>query len=340
MRVSYSVAIRTLGTAGKKYELLMKSISHQTVLPEKVIVVLPEGYKPPERIIGNEEFVFCQKGMVTQRLEALKYIDSEFTLFCDDDIELDSYFVERVLEPLNNKGYDCSTGPLLELLPPQTLKSMLKSVLGRACVMLRGRNRYYVRILKTGGWSYNRNIDQTSHRIYETESCCGGCFMVRTAAMKKICFEDEIWIGRNGYDAYEDQGMIYKLFLNEYRICVVSDAVYLHHDAGASKQGLKLEPIYAFYFNHYIFWYRFLFSQEKTLAQKLWDIVCVKYFYSVNRMNMFIHLFLGKIESETYKVAKKGYRDAKKYILSDEYQNIPSPVIQTATKCAVGHRKL
>ena len=44
MNVKYSVAIRTLGTAGEKYIKLLKSIDAQTIKPEKVIVVLPEGY--------------------------------------------------------------------------------------------------------------------------------------------------------------------------------------------------------------------------------------------------------------------------------------------------------
>ena len=38
----YSVAIRTLGTAGEKFRMELESIGRQTVLPEKVIVYVAE----------------------------------------------------------------------------------------------------------------------------------------------------------------------------------------------------------------------------------------------------------------------------------------------------------
>ena len=74
---TYSVAIRTLGTAGEKYEKLLASIDRQTIRPDKIVVVLPRGYEPPQPILGCEEFVFSDKGMVPQRLAALEYIDSD-----------------------------------------------------------------------------------------------------------------------------------------------------------------------------------------------------------------------------------------------------------------------
>ena len=56
--ISYSIAIRTLGKAGKKYQKLLNSITKLNVQPEKIIVVLPEGYKPPVEKIGTECFVY------------------------------------------------------------------------------------------------------------------------------------------------------------------------------------------------------------------------------------------------------------------------------------------
>ena len=63
MNFSYSVAIRTLGTSGSKYVKLIDSINRQTIKPEKIIVVLPKGYDIPKYHIGNETFVFSEKGM-------------------------------------------------------------------------------------------------------------------------------------------------------------------------------------------------------------------------------------------------------------------------------------
>ena len=62
-KFTYSIAIRTLGTAGEKYKKLLDSIVKLSIQPEKIIVVLPEGYAPPEYRLGAEEFVYSQKGM-------------------------------------------------------------------------------------------------------------------------------------------------------------------------------------------------------------------------------------------------------------------------------------
>ena len=59
--ISYSVAIRTLGTAGDKYEKLMNSVAALVPKPKEVVVVLPEGYEKPEYQIGCELFVRSQK---------------------------------------------------------------------------------------------------------------------------------------------------------------------------------------------------------------------------------------------------------------------------------------
>ena len=41
--ISFSIAIRTLGRAGAKYQKLLDSIAQSEIQPEKVVVVLPEG---------------------------------------------------------------------------------------------------------------------------------------------------------------------------------------------------------------------------------------------------------------------------------------------------------
>ena len=114
--ISYSIAIRTLGRAGAKYQKLLDSIRNSTVQPEKVVVVLPEGYSKPKEQLGYEVFVHCSKSMVGQRLAALKYIKSEYTLFLDDDISFEPDFILKLAKPLQEKKYDCSTRSEVEAL--------------------------------------------------------------------------------------------------------------------------------------------------------------------------------------------------------------------------------
>lgn len=52
---SYSVAIRTLGTSGDKFVRELTSIAKQTILPDKVVVYIAEGYERPCFQIGKED---------------------------------------------------------------------------------------------------------------------------------------------------------------------------------------------------------------------------------------------------------------------------------------------
>ncbi len=328
MNVKYSVAIRTLGTAGEKYIKLLKSIDAQTIKPEKVIVVLPEGYSDPEPILGYEEFVHSPKGMIIQRLFALNYIDSEYVLFSDDDIEFESCFIEKVLDSIINFNYDCASGPLLELFPPNTLKYTFASVLGGACRMVRNKEDMYTRILSTGGWSYNYNIDIKHHKFYNAESLPWACFIVKTKAMKAIQFQDEMWFEKNGYSAFEDRGMFYKLLLNGYKTCVVSDAKYIHNDAKTSNSGNNYKMTFCGTFNHYVFWHRYLYSQSSSIRKKLWLKICINYYIIMGNLNSFVNYCLGRCDKETFRMHCLGFREAKKYIKSSEYNNLKPVVVK------------
>lgn len=319
----YSVAIRTLGTSGEKYKKLIMSIKNQTIKPDKVIVVLPDGYSVPNERGDIETFVFSKKGMVIQRLEALKYIDSEYILFCDDDIEFNEDFVKMLSEPLIEKGYDCSSGPLLEFFPPNSFKYKIASFLGGACMMIKNKEKTYTRILNTGGWSYNRGIDIKNKKFYDAESLAWTCFLIKKSALSKIKLEDELWIDRNGYAAYDDQTMFYKLYINGFKTTVVSNAIYTHNDGKTSVKNLKLEPIYARSFNHYVFWHRFLYNLSETRIEALWKKICINYYIFISKVYNRTKVIFGKETKEELKTITQAFKDAKKYTKSDEYKNLP-----------------
>lgn len=324
---SYSVAIRTLGTAGEKYKKLLDSIQNQTVRPEKIVVVLPEGYRLPEYQIGTEEFVFCQKGMITQRLKALEHITSEYVLFCDDDVEPEPEFVEKVSHPLINGAFACSSAPLLEFLPPAGVKYIFASLAGGACVMLHGRKNNFVRVLSTGGYSYNRSISLSGNKLYYAESLPWTCFLISAKALQNIHFEDELWAGHNGYAAFDDQMMFYKLIINGYKVCVVSNARYKHNDEKTSIKGLKLEPAYATAFNHYVFWHRFLYTPCTSVTRKIWLKICISYCICMRYIYSLLLQAAGRETKEMRKIKRKGFGDAKKFVKSQEYQCIPKAIV-------------
>ena len=106
-KYSYSVAIRTLGTAGDKFQQELDSILAQTIQPEKVVVYIAEGYSIPKETIGIEQYVYVKKGMMTQRALQYNEIDSEYILMLDDDALLPSDFVEKMFDALYRYDGDC-----------------------------------------------------------------------------------------------------------------------------------------------------------------------------------------------------------------------------------------
>lgn len=326
MYPSYSIAIRTLGTAGEKYRKLLESIERQTIKPEKVVVVLPEGYKLPSEQLGCEEYYFSLKGMIPQRIAAIDYIDTKYVLFCDDDVELEPDFSKKLIECMELRGYSVASGPLLDFFPPDTWKYKLSSILGGACLMIRGKESYYTRILSTGGWSYNRSIDISERHIYQAESLAGTCFMANRAQLRDVEIGREMWAEKTGYSAFEDRIMIMKMLVNGHKSCVVSDAHYIHNDGKTSTRDIKLAPIYAGSFNHYVFWHRFLYKQSKNTFDKLWKKLCINYYVLMSRVYGWGLYLIKKKSADERNASVQGFKDAKDFIKSQEYLTLPEVV--------------
>lgn len=92
----YSIAIRTLGTAGDKFVREIDSILSQTVLPDAIFAYIPNGYSIPE-FSGSENITWIRspKGMVSQRSLPFNEITTPYILFLDDDIEMSPDTVEK-----------------------------------------------------------------------------------------------------------------------------------------------------------------------------------------------------------------------------------------------------
>lgn len=156
MNTEYSVVIRTLGTAGEKYQRLLNSIAAQTIHPKHVYVVMAHGYAFPPQQLGTEIFVFTDKGMWKQRIHGIEYCaahGSELQLVCDDDIEFQPDFVERLMDIMNE--YDA------DVLIPDCTNFSNYNVSGKQrvlrCLLRSGykskRQSYYVAINSSAGFS-------------------------------------------------------------------------------------------------------------------------------------------------------------------------------------------
>lgn len=322
----YSIAIRTLGRAGEKYRQLLDSIKTSKKQPKTVVVVLPEGFDLPAERLGYEQFVYSPKGMVPQRIEALKYINTEYTLFLDDDIAFDEQFVERLLKPLEAGLFDCSTGPLFSFFP-QSLAGRIAGTLTASVSLSFLRRDMYVKILRSGGWSYH-TFDTTQERYYPTESFAGTCCMIRTQVMRDLRMEDEQgWLERFGYACGEDRVMAYKLIQLGYKACIVANALYTHNDAKTSTSAQEMsntKPVFCMYYMHVIFWNRFIQNMESNGLYRILNRVCFSYW----QIAMLGYHILKGIKPEgrpRFGAFIQGLREGKRYVRSEEYQML-SPV--------------
>ena len=321
----YSIAIRTIGKAGEKYKKLLKSIDASAHRPEKVVVVLPEGYDPPEDRLGYEEFVYCPKSMIGQRLEALTHIDSEYTLFLDDDISFEPDFADKLLKPLEEGKFDCSTGPLFSFFPASTAGKIVGTLTGSVSLSVFNRDKY-VKILRTGGWSYHF-FDTNEQRYYPTESFAWTCFMIRTQCFRDIDMEEEIpWIEKFGYAIGDDRVMAYKLVKRGYKACIVSNALYEHNDAKtstSSQEMVNTKPSYCMGFFHIVFWKRYILDLETRWIYKVMDKICLGYW----AVSMFGYHCLKSIKRQNRDKSKAffaGVRQGLEFIHSQEYRTLPA----------------
>ena len=98
--IEYSVAIRTLGKAGDKYQATLDSLLSQTIPPKAIYIYLAEGYDKPKETVGVEKIIYVKKGMVAQRALNYKEVDTSYILFLDDDVFLPRDAVEKLYNEL------------------------------------------------------------------------------------------------------------------------------------------------------------------------------------------------------------------------------------------------
>lgn len=322
--ISFSIAIRTLGRAGAKYQKLLDSIAQSEIQPEKVVVVLPESYSKPKERLGYEEFVYCPKSMVGQRLEALKYIDSEYTLFLDDDISFPPDFISKIAQPLIQKMYDCSTGPLFSFFPASRAGVLAGTVTASVAVSLFHRDMY-VKILRSGGWSYH-TFNTEEERYYPTESFAWTCFLIRTQTMRNLSMEDEIrWLEKNEYAYGDDRVMAYKLVKRGYRACIVSNALYDHNDAKTSTSPAEISNIKPYYcrgFFQIVFWHRFIQKTEQSKMLKFVNFLCIAYWTISTFCYQLLKAVLTRGYWPLFHAFMQGIKDGIRYVRSEEYKRL------------------
>lgn len=320
MEIEYSVIIRTTGKAGEKYQRLLDSIAKLVPRPKEVIVVLPNDYEKPVQRLGWETFYTCPKGMVIQRLHGISQCKTKYALISDDDIAFDPDFVQKLVKPLETGRYGISAGPLLEFFPAPGINAAASAIMGAAVPTVFNRDRYNT-VLKTTGYSYNRHLE--SDRIYETQSAPWTCFFADVQKLRSIHFEDELWLDKNGYSAYDDTCMFYKAWLRGVTPVIVADAPYRHMDAKTSTNG-NPHVVRATDFNRIVFWHRFLYSMTPSLPGKTAAVLAIAHRSLWNWLWIGLGILRRRNTLQELRSAIQGFWDGFCYISSQEYWELPS----------------
>lgn len=304
---SYSVAIRTLGKAGEKYQKLLDSLAKQTVQPEKIVVYIAEGYPLPQETIGIEQYVYVKKGMIAQRALQYSEIDSEYILFLDDDVFLPENGVETLYREMIENGGDVISPEVFHNERNGWKTKVSRAFSGRMCPRFKDR-KWAGKVMRNACFSYN---NAPTLPVYLAQTNAGPCCFCSKDKFLSINFERELWLDNIPYALGEDQLMYYKMFLNGMKVLTSFDSGILHLDAGSTMQNADKEKTLAycdFYFKT-VFWKRFIHDMERNIFLKIIDCIALGYTFSLLLLSSVL-----KFRFDVVKVKWAGIEDGKQIL--------------------------
>ena len=314
--MDYTVAIRTLGKAGDKYQKLLNSLAKQTIPPKSINVYIAEGYEIPKETIGVEKYIYVKKGMVAQRALLYPEVKTEYMLFLDDDVYLPPNAVEMLYKSLMAQNAD--------VISPDVFPNAERSFCGRLLMAISGRmlsrkddGIWAYKVMRNSGYSYNRNPQSG---CYLSQTNAGPCFFCSKENFLKIKFEEELWIDQLTYALGDDQVMFYKMYKRGLKVLTIFGSGIEHLDAGTARKSEEKEQriIYSDFFFKTIFWHRFIYKPETSLFLGMWNIICISY-------TLFFTLFISliKIQRKIFCLKFLAIKNAFSYLKSEAYCNLP-----------------
>lgn len=314
--MSYSIAIRTLGTSGNKFVRELKSITKQTIQPDKVVIYIANGYDRPSFQIGKEEYVWVKKGMVTQRALQYREISSDFILLLDDDVELLPDSAEKLLKAASE---DCADVVGADCFKNQDMpvKSKLFAALSNWVVPHFDTN-WAFKMHCYCSFSY---LNCPEPRSYLSQSSCGPASLWKKDVFLKLHIEDEIFLDKLGFPYGEDLLMFNKVFQNGYRLIVHYNCGIEHLD-GKSSSGAYHSNVQKFYVRSkgsFILWWR---TSYQTRPHKIINV----FIYCIKILWLFFINCASSIVFRNIKIPYlyiKGICDAWIYVHSEEYKKVP-----------------
>ena len=312
--MQYTAVIRTLGTAGEKYQTLLNSLVAQTIQPSAILIYIAEGYPLPKETIGNERYIYVRKGMVAQRALPYDEVQTEYMLCLDDDLAFPPNTVEEMYKALINHKGDVISPDIFPNAARALKSELMMTISGRMCARRCDKTWGY-KVMRNSGYSYNKHPQE----VMSSQTNAGACFLCRKDDFLRVHFEDELWLDNTSYPLGEDQVMYYKMYLKGMKILTWYKSGFVHLDAGGNTSPEKEEKlIYSDFRFKTIFWHRFVWQCEKSLLLKLWSIVCI--IYTV-RFTFGISLLKG--EWNIFRLKRDAIKDGIAFLRSESYKKLP-----------------
>lgn len=292
MKFEYTAVIRTLGTAGTKYQQLLDSLQVQSIAPKAIIVYIAEDYPLPKETIGTERYVYVKKGMVAQRALPYGEVDTEWMLFLDDDVYLPPSAVETLYDKLEDKGADVIAPELFANAYRNGLTNLKMRLLGKS-VAHKDDGIWAYKVTRNGGYSYNAHPTLS---VYLSQTNAGPCFFCKKQTFLSIRFQDDLWLDETPYALPEDQVMYYKMYRLGFRILTWYNSGILHLDAGSSRKESTergKNVLYSEVRNRIIFWYRYIYSENSSSYGRILDVLSLSWSVVIRFLLMSIKFRFG-----------------------------------------------
>ena len=314
--MKYTAVIRTLGKAGDKYQKELDSLCTQTLPPEDIIVYIAEGYPLPKETCGKERYIRVSKGMVAQRALPYDEVKTEWILFLDDDVYLPPAGVEVLFNTLRENNAQVVAPDTFDNSSRSFKSELMMTITGRMLAR-RGDKKYGYKVMRTCGYSYNKS---PKPQAYLSETNAGPCFLCKKEDFLKINFEEERWIDTMPYAMGEDEVMFYKMHLAGLKQMTLFGSGIQHLDAGSTLQNTNKERsmVEADYFFRKIFWTRFIQDPERNSLIKVWNKICIYYFYFFG-----LTVSLLKGDCKMFRRKLRSIEKARSFLKSATYTSIP-----------------
>ena len=323
--LSYSIAIRTLGTAGEMFHEELLSIAAQTVQPERVLVYIADGYERPDFTVGREEYVWVKKGMVAQRILPYDDISSDVIFMLDDDVRLAPDSAGRMLRAMEEHGADCLGA---DTFKNHKLPAAMKIYAAVTNLVFPHCNcKWAFRIRRNGSFSY---CCCPSGSFSWSQSCGGNAMMWRKDVYKQLHLEDELWLDELPFAYSDDAVESYKVYKNGFRLGVLYDSGCENLDAGSWSRAFRCSShwIHTRTKALLVIWWRLIYTTTRERsAERFFTALC---FALKVVWLFFVMILVSAVKfSPRYIVSYlKGLRDGWKFVHTEKFRSLRNYVLQ------------